>query len=335
MKIISTLSFFLFFAAKMFAQSGEQVFNSSGMFTVPPDVNSVTIEVIGAGGSGGFNGTGGGSGGGFASGTYSVLPLEILAVVIGVPGINAFEGSTYVNTAAVLILATGGENGVSVPNPDIGGGGIGGTGIGGTISNFTGGNGGGGFYTYFGGGGGGAAGPSGNGIDGGNTIAWTGICNTPGGEPGVGGGTPAGDGGKGAGFTDDFCTVTDPAGNGALYGGGGGGGNGNGGGPGNGAGGWCKISWCDVNTNLVATEGVIVAEAVDVLYQWIDCDNGNSIIDGETEAAFYPTVAGNYAVIINDGICIDTSECFSNGPKGNSINSSPENILSISNNPFT
>lgn len=55
------------------AQSGSQIFTSSGTFTVPDGINLVTIEVIGAGGEGGGNGGGGGGGGGYAKVTI-LLP---------------------------------------------------------------------------------------------------------------------------------------------------------------------------------------------------------------------------------------------------------------------
>ncbi|MDL2262490.1 T9SS type A sorting domain-containing protein [Bacteroidales bacterium OttesenSCG-928-I21] len=45
-------------------------------------------------------------------------------------------------------------------------------------------------------------------------------------------------------------------------------------------------------------------------YQWINCDNGNSPIDGETESSFTPVVSGNYAVIVSIGECTATSTCF-------------------------
>jgi hypothetical protein len=241
MKRIITLALLCLVANIAFSQSGSESFTSSGIFNVPDGVSSITIEVVGAGGSGGFNGTGGGGGGGYAKGEYAVEPGESLEVTVGIGGSGASAGTTSVSS---LISATGGENGISVPNPNIGGGGAAGVGSGGTIANRTGGTGGGGYYTYFGGGGGGAAGSDGNGSIGGNTIVWNGSnCLTPGGEGGIGGGIPGGDGGKGAGFTDAFCTVTNPAAGGTNYGGGGGGGNGNGGGPGAGAGGYCLISW--------------------------------------------------------------------------------------------
>ena len=121
---------------------------------------------------------------------------------------------------------------------------VGRTGSGGSVNN-AGGTGGGGYWTYFGGGGAGAAGSTGNGLNGGDTIMWTGECQTPGGAGGEAGGAPGGIGGKGAGFTDENCRVIDPAAAGAPYGGGGGGGNGDGGDPMPGASGVCIISWME------------------------------------------------------------------------------------------
>lgn len=233
----------------------QMTFNSNGTFTVPAGVTSVEIEVVGAGGTGGSNGGGGGGGGGYAKGTFTVVPGATHAVTIGTGGSGI---STTV--AGLGISATAGENGTFVANPGIGGGGAGGIGSGGTV-NRTGGTGGGGFWTYFGGGGGGAAGSTANGGTGGNTITWTGICQTPGGTGGVSGGAPGGTGGKGAGFTDVNCNVTDPADNGTDYGAGGGGGNGNGGAAGIGKGGYCKITWCTALSAPTGSEGQTVCGA--------------------------------------------------------------------------
>lgn len=238
-KVFTTMLFA--FTACAFAQVSPQTYTVPGLytFTVPASVTSVTIEVVGGGGSGGGNGGGGGGGGGYAKGSYNVIPGATLAVQVGAGG----SSSAGTSSVSGLISATGGANGVSVSNPNIGGGGAGGTGTGGNIANYTGGNGGGGYWTYFGGGGAGAAGSVSNGTNGGNTIAWTGVCQTPGGSAGTGGGAPGGNGGKGAGFTDSGCNISNPSAGGANFGGGGGGGNGNGGGAGTGAGGYCQISW--------------------------------------------------------------------------------------------
>lgn len=321
------------------AQSGSETFTSSGSFTVPEGVTTIKIEVVGAGGSGNGNGTGGGGGGGYASGNYTVTPFDVLSVTVGTPGSGAVAGTTSVGD---LLYATGGENGISVPNPEIGGGGTGGMGSGGNIDNFSGGNGGGGYYTYFGGGGGGAAGIDGNGTDGGNTIAWTGICLTPGGDGGLSGGVPGGDGGKGAGFTDVSCIETDPAGDGLTYGGGGGGGNGNGGGPGDGAGGYCVISWlhCEIDISTTVTgDSTITATEADLDYQWVDCNNGYSYVIGGVFQSFTPEETGDYAVILREGECVDTSACvhieveIDTVPNGISLN---ENFaVNVFPNPFT
>ncbi len=249
MKKISSLIILICLTVIAFAQNGVQEFTESGTFIVPAGVTSLTIEVVGAGGSGGGNGAGGGGGGGYATGVYTVQPLQQLLVTVGVGGGAQNTGTTSVGN---LIKATGGAVGSTVPNPNIGGGGNGGKGSGGTISNYSGGKGGGGYYTYFGGGGAGAAGVNGDGENGGNTIVWDGQnCLTPGGAGGLSGGEPGGNGGKGAGFIDDFCSVSDPSQGGFNYGGGGGGANGNGGAAGNGAGGYCLITW-DYATGLEA-----------------------------------------------------------------------------------
>jgi hypothetical protein len=45
-------------------------------------------------------------------------------------------------------------------------------------------------------------------------------------------------------------------------------------------------------------------------YQWVDCANSYAVIAGETNQSFTPTVNGDYAVIIDDGTCMDTSLCY-------------------------
>jgi hypothetical protein len=41
----------------------------------------------------------------------------------------------------------------------------------------------------------------------------------------------------------------------------------------------------------------------------LDCDNGYSIIQGETNQNFTPTSSGSYAVTITKNSCTDTSTC--------------------------
>lgn len=62
--------------------------------------------------------------------------------------------------------------------------------------------------------------------------------------------------------------------------------------------------------NSTSVSGItITANEPNAVYEWIDCDNGNATISGETEQSFTPTDNGNYAVIITTGTCTFTSEC--------------------------
>ncbi|OFX35850.1 MAG: hypothetical protein A2X08_01110 [Bacteroidetes bacterium GWA2_32_17] len=63
----------------------------------------------------------------------------------------------------------------------------------------------------------------------------------------------------------------------------------------------------DVSTTLIAE--TITANATGSIYQWIDCNNGFAIIIGETFQSFIATANGNYAVVITQGSCSDTSVC--------------------------
>lgn len=54
----------------------------------------------------------------------------------------------------------------------------------------------------------------------------------------------------------------------------------------------------------------VIVAATDAGYQWLDCDNGNTPIAGATSRSFTPTANGNYAVIVNQSTCNDTSACF-------------------------
>lgn len=67
------------------------------------------------------------------------------------------------------------------------------------------------------------------------------------------------------------------------------------------------ISGVDVT---VAVSGLtLTANATGATYQWLDCDNNNDPIQGETASSFTATVNGNYAVEVTIGNCTDTSDC--------------------------
>lgn len=79
----------------------------------------------------------------------------------------------------------------------------------------------------------------------------------------------------------------------------------------------------------------LMANQAGAVYQWVDCGNGYAAIAGQTNQLFTASVNGNYAVVINNGSCVDTSACvfiFSVG-----VNPLAEEMgeVSIYPNPFT
>ncbi len=77
------------------------------------------------------------------------------------------------------------------------------------------------------------------------------------------------------------------------------------------------INGCDSVINLSLTNiNLTVQQSGNTLtalsngtIQWFDC-NTQQIISGETGNVFVPNMDGNYAAIISEGNCIDTSACF-------------------------
>ncbi len=68
-----------------------------------------------------------------------------------------------------------------------------------------------------------------------------------------------------------------------------------------------NVNDVDMGTHLI--NGTISADSAADAYQWLDCDNGYAVISGETFQSFTPPSNGNYAVIITQGACFDTSAC--------------------------
>src|SRR5690606_39110319 len=75
----------------------------------------------------------------------------------------------------------------------------------------------------------------------------------------------------------------------------------------------------DMRTAVVATinadntvtnnSPTLTSNAIGATYQWIDCDNGNVPISGETNQSFTATGNGNYAVEVTQNGCTATSLC--------------------------
>lgn len=71
-----------------------------------------------------------------------------------------------------------------------------------------------------------------------------------------------------------------------------------------------KLGQCSVSDLTTSVSGsTITANNSSAAYQWVDCNNNNAIIPGETNASFTPTQNGNYAVSITENGCTETSDC--------------------------
>ena len=67
----------------------------------------------------------------------------------------------------------------------------------------------------------------------------------------------------------------------------------------------------NVDVSVTANGASLTANASGMSYQWVDCDNNYALLSGETNQTFTSTVAvGNFAVIVSDGSCQDTSACY-------------------------
>lgn len=64
-----------------------------------------------------------------------------------------------------------------------------------------------------------------------------------------------------------------------------------------------------VDTSLTVNSTTLTANAVNASYQWINCISGN--IPGATSQNFTAITNGNYAVIVTQNGCTDTSQCIS------------------------
>jgi hypothetical protein len=224
-----------------------QTFTTSGTWTCPAGVTSITVEAWGAGGGGGLggssNGKGGGGGGGGAytkNVVVSVTPGTTYTITVGTGGSAGAAGSASTATfGATVVTANPGQGGASFASGGTGG-------AGGTAGTFSGGAG----ATQNSSGSGGGGGGAGSGGPGGTAGGGTGIGQA------AGTGTAAGGGNGGAGTTANSGN----GGNGNVYGGGGGGAT-KGGTPGSGANGQIAITYTCVAYSLSSTAATSVCTA--------------------------------------------------------------------------
>lgn len=66
-----------------------------------------------------------------------------------------------------------------------------------------------------------------------------------------------------------------------------------------------------VDTTVTINGTTLTANVSNATYMWINCDNGNTPIEGETNQSFTAKTSGNYAVIITHDLCSVISACTS------------------------
>lgn len=76
-----------------------------------------------------------------------------------------------------------------------------------------------------------------------------------------------------------------------------------------------SIITVDLTVNVVDTSvsqnGMdLFANAINATYQWLDCDDGFAPVPGADQQSFTPAGNGNFAVLVTDSLCSDTSSCY-------------------------
>ncbi len=66
-----------------------------------------------------------------------------------------------------------------------------------------------------------------------------------------------------------------------------------------------------VDTSVSVNASSLTANTVGAAYQWIDCNSGFLTISGATNQTFVAMNSGNFAVIVTENGCTDTSACYS------------------------
>lgn len=71
-----------------------------------------------------------------------------------------------------------------------------------------------------------------------------------------------------------------------------------------------NLSITTVDTSVSVSGPSLTANATGASYVWIDCNNANLPLPGETKQNFTATASGSYAVIVTQNKCVQTSSCF-------------------------
>ncbi len=70
-----------------------------------------------------------------------------------------------------------------------------------------------------------------------------------------------------------------------------------------------KIAACGLDETVTQNAAQLTANETGATYQWVDCNNNNTAIAGETNQTFTATVSGDYACIVTKAGCETTTAC--------------------------
>jgi endoglucanase len=71
-----------------------------------------------------------------------------------------------------------------------------------------------------------------------------------------------------------------------------------------------KLTVRTVTVGVAINDGTLVSNAIGATYQWLDCINGFSLLEGATGKNYTPVLTGEYAVEVTQNGCTDTSTCY-------------------------
>lgn len=81
-----------------------------------------------------------------------------------------------------------------------------------------------------------------------------------------------------------------------------------------------------INNTVTITGITLMSDLSNVSYQWLNCDNGYAPISGETNQDCTPQMNGNYALLMYNENCPDTSACYNINGVG-IVNQNEINVL--------
>jgi hypothetical protein len=96
---------------------------------------------------------------------------------------------------------------------------------------------------------------------------------------------------------------------------------------------YTTLSVESIDLGVTSNGSTLTSNQTGATYKWIDCDNGNVVISGQTNISFTATQTGNYAVIVTLGPCSDTSACQHVTVSGVEDNSNSLSQISVYPNP--